>query len=51
MIGLLKGLTICLALYWVISTDIPPLRDELSHSSVAAVLGQIMATLQGWKLL
>ena len=51
IIGLAKGLTISLALYWLIDTHFPPLQDELAQSTVAGALHRMIAVLQGWNLL
>lgn len=45
-LGLVKGVAVCLALYWVIDAYLPPLRDELAASRIGDPLAELLNRLQ-----
>lgn len=45
VLGFAKGVTISLALYWVVMTYIPSFQDEMAGSFIGALLGKLMAYL------
>jgi membrane protein required for colicin V production len=46
VVGFAKGVTICLALYWVIKVHIPAFQDELAGSVIGNWLGGLLHTLE-----
>ena len=51
LIGVLKGITFCLVLYWMIKFYIPPFQDELGESMLAHELGRIYVLMEDLNLI
>lgn len=51
LIGVLKGVTFSLVLYWMIKFYVPPFQDELDESLVAHELGRIFLLMQDLNLI
>ena len=51
LIGVLKGVTVSLVLYWMIKFYIPPFQDELGESVVAHELGRIFLLMENLNLI
>ena len=51
LIGVLKGITFCLVLYWMIKFYIPPFQDELVESMLARELGRIYVLMENLNLI
>jgi uncharacterized membrane protein required for colicin V production len=47
-LGLVKGVIICLALYWVVDTHIPPFQDSLAQAMSAPRLEGLLGWLDRW---
>lgn len=47
LMGLGKGLVVCLALYWVVAHHVPAFQDELAESWMGAWLGRVLDFLEG----
>ena len=51
LIGVLKGMTFSLVLYWMIKFYIPPFQDELGESMLAQELGRIYLLMEDLNLI
>ncbi len=51
VIGIIKGTTISLVLYWMIKSYIPPFQDELGESSLARELGRLFSFMEDLNLI
>jgi len=51
VIGVMKGMTFSLVLYWMIKFYIPPFQDELSESMLGGELGRIFSLMENLNLI
>lgn len=51
LIGVVKGITFSLVLYWMIKFYVPPFQDELGESVVAQELGRIFLLMENLNLI
>ena len=51
LIGVAKGITFSLVLYWLIKFYIPPFQDELGESVLAQELGRIFLLMESLNLI
>jgi len=51
VVGFVKGVTIALALFWVVRVYIPAFQDEMAGSSIGTLLGSLLQTLEGMNLI
>jgi membrane protein required for colicin V production len=51
VVGFAKGVTISLALLWVVQVYIPAFQDEMADSAVGSWLGSLLAYLERTKLI
>ena len=49
-LGLVKGLIVCLSLFWLVESYIPPFQGQLSASVSFSYLGRLMDWVAGWAL-
>jgi len=51
LIGLIKGATFSLVLFWVINFYVPPFRDELAESFLAGQFAKVLALMESLNLI
>ncbi|HKI96920.1 MAG TPA: CvpA family protein [bacterium] len=51
VVGFAKGVTISLALYWVVMTHLPMFQNELAGSAIGSWLGTLLRYLEQTKLI